>query len=224
MIKVVVAINRKPGMDVAAFQDHWLNRHPEPILKLPGLVRYVQSHARLSGYRGGRELIHDGIAELWFKDMAALKATNGTPNLAAVEADEARFIDATKRVFLLCDEHVIVDSPIPPNAVKNVEFVCRKPGMPVADYQRYWREVHGPLAAKIPSIRRYVQNHVRPGAYRDGQAPAYDGFAITWFENTDAMRRGATTEAYAATRADEPNFIDSSRLAFIITEEHVILP
>lgn len=223
MIKVIAAINRIPGMEVEAFQDYWLNKHPDAVLKLPGVRRYVQSHVRPSGYRGGRKLVHDGIAELWFDDMAALKATNDTPEIAAVMADEAKFIDPATRVLLVCDEHVIVDNPPPANAIKNVEFIHRKPGMSVADYQRYWRDVHGPLAAKIPSIRRYVQSHCRAGGYRDGNEPVYDGIAVTWFESTDAMRDGAKSEAYAATRADEPNFIDTDRLNIILTTEHVIL-
>jgi uncharacterized protein (TIGR02118 family) len=223
MIKVVACIDRKPGMAVAAFQDYWLNRHPAVVLKLPGLRRYLQSHVRPSGYRGGRVLAHDGIAELWFDDPAALKAANDGPEIAAVLADEASFLDTSRRIVLVCDEHVIVDRPAPAGAVKNVEFVHRRPGMAVADFQRYWREVHGPLAARIPSIRRYVQSHVRESAYRDGRQPAYDGLAVTWFDSTDAMREGAKTEAYAATRADEPGFIDTARLAVIITTEHVIL-
>ena len=223
MLKVIACITRKPGMEVEAFQAYWLNEHPKAVTALPGLRRYVQSHVRPSGYRGGRELAHDGIAELWFDDLETLRRLNASPEYAAVLADEARFIDSARRVFLLCDEHTIVDGPVPAGAVKNVEFVTRKPGMPVADFQRYWREVHGPLAAHIPSIRRYVQNHVRPGGYRDGRQPAYDGLAVTWFESTDAMREGARSEAYVRTRADEPNFIDAGRLPIIITAEHVIV-
>jgi uncharacterized protein (TIGR02118 family) len=223
MIKVIACINRKPGMEVDAFQAHWLNRHPEVVLQLPGLRRYVQSHVRPSGYRGGRALVHDGIAELWFDDLATLKAANDGPAIAAVMADEARFIDPARRVMLLCDEHVIVDRPPPAGAIKNVEFVHRRPGMAVDAFQRYWRDVHGPLAARIPSVRRYVQSHVRPGGYRDGRQPAYDGVAVTWFDSTDAMRQGATTAAYAATRADEPSFIDTADLPIILTTEHVIL-
>jgi uncharacterized protein (TIGR02118 family) len=223
MIKIVACINRLPGMSVEAFQDHWLNRHPDVVLKLPGLRRYVQSHVRASGYRGGRQLVHDGIAELWFDDLETAKAANGTPVIDAIQADEARFIDPGPRVTLVCEEHVIVDRPPPPNAIKNVEFVTRKPGMPVADFQHYWRNVHGPLAAKIPSIRRYVQSHCRLGGYASGRQPAYDGIAVTWFESTDAMRQGAGSEAYAATRADEANFIDTGKLPIILTTEHVIL-
>ena len=39
---------------------------------------------------------------------------------------------------------------------------------------------------------------------------------------TDAMRASAASEAYATTRADEAAFIDESRLAFVVTKEHVI--
>ena len=223
MIKIVACINRRPGMSVEDFQDYWLHKHPAVVTKLPGLRRYVQSHVRPSGYRGGRSLVHDGIAELWFDDLDTVKAANGTPVVDAILADEATFIDPGPRVTLVCDEHVVVDGAPPPGAIKNVEFVSRRPGMSVEDFQRYWRDTHGPLAAGIPSIRRYVQSPCRLGGYRGGQQPAYDGIAVTWFESTDAMRQGAETAAYAATRADEPNFIDTDNLPIILTTEHVIM-
>jgi hypothetical protein len=37
------------------------------------------------------------------------------------------------------------------------------------------------------------------------------------------MRESATTPEYAAVRADEPNFIDTAQLSFIITQERVII-
>ena len=36
------------------------------------------------------------------------------------------------------------------------------------------------------------------------------------------MRASAASEAYATTRADETNFLDEARLAFVVTKEHVI--
>ena len=119
---------------------------------------------------------------------------------------------------------MIKDGPAAPGAAKNVEFVNRKPSMAVEDFQRYWREIHGPLAATIPVIRRYVQSHVRPFAYERGRAPVYDGLAITWFDDTAAMRASAATAEYARTRADEPNFIAAGAAPFIITTEHAIVP
>jgi uncharacterized protein (TIGR02118 family) len=223
VIKVVTCIKRKPGMSVEDFQAYWRERHPEVVVRLPGIRRYIQSHTRRAGYRKG-EPIFDGIAEVWFDDGRAMHALRGTPEMAEVETDEARFIDRTSTRVIATDEHVIKDEPVPPGAAKNVEFVTRKSGLAAPDFQRYWKEIHGPLAAKIPMIRRYVQSHTRASAYERGRTPAYDGVAVTWFADTDAMRASAATVQYAVVRADEPNFIASGELPIIITTEHVILP
>ena len=82
--------------------------------------------------------------------------------------------------------------------------------------------MHGPLAVAIGPIARYVQCHAGGAAYRGGAQPAWDGLALTWFESVDAMRESARTPAYAATRADEPNFVRGD-LPFVITREHVVL-
>src|SRR5262245_46695272 len=205
MGKALSLFRRKPGMSVEEFQGYWRAHHPDVVLELPGIRRYVQSHTLRSGYRKGIP-IYDGIAELWFDDTSAMRALAGTPVYAAVRADEARFIDHGTMGLIITEEHVIVDGPAPAGGVKNVEFVTRKPGMAVEPFQRYWREVHGPLGARIPVIRRYVQSHTRRSAYEGGRAPAYDGAAITWFDDTGAMRVSATTDEYARVRADEPNF------------------
>lgn len=222
MIKAITCINRKPGMEVEAFQEYWRTRHAEVVAELPSVRRYVQSHALLQGYRKGG-LIHDGIAEVWFDDVQAMRDLADSKAYAAVAADEANFIDPESRVFLLTEEHVIKDGPIPEDGVKNIEFIHRKPGMEVEAFQRYWREVHGPIAAEIPVLRRYVQSHVRLGGYRDGRRPVYDGLPITWFDSTADMRVSATTEAFKTTMADEPNFLAEEEIPIIITKEHVII-
>jgi uncharacterized protein (TIGR02118 family) len=121
------------------------------------------------------------------------------------------------------DLHVIKDGAIPGNAVKNIEFVNRRPGMALGEFRTYWRNVHGPLAAKIPSICRYEQNHLALGEYQKGAAPPYDGLAVTWFASTAEMRSGAATAEYAATRADEAHFLPEGHLPIIITRAHVVL-
>ena len=223
MVKAVSFFKRKPGMSVEDFQSYWRTRHPEVVTRLPGLMRYVQSHTLLSGYRKG-EPVSDGIAEVWFPDTAAMRALAGSPAYAAVRADEAQFIDHDTMKLVITEEHVIRDGPVPADGVKNVEFVHKKPGMDVDAFQTYWRQTHGPIAARIATIRRYVQSHARRSAYEGGRAPACDGFAITWWDDVDGMRASAASPEYARTRADEPNFLDVARLSFIITREHVIVP
>jgi uncharacterized protein (TIGR02118 family) len=223
MVKAVSFFKRKPGMPVEEFQAYWRGRHPGPVVRLPGVRRYVQSHTLLAGYGKG-EPIYDGIAEVWFEDTKAMHALRGTEALAAVEADEAVFIDRSTMRMILTEEHVIKDGPAPTGGVKNVEFVTRQSGLDVDAFQRYWREVHGPIAAQIPMIRRYVQSHARRSSYDRGRSPAYDGVAITWFDDTRAMRASAATAQYARVRADEPNFLAPGDPPFIITREHVIVP
>jgi len=223
MVKMVAFFKRKPGMSVEAFHDYWRTTHAEVVRKMPGIRRYVQSHTLLSGYRKG-EPAYDGVAEVWFDDTQAMRALTGTKEYAAVRADEPNFIDLSTMGSIITEEHVIKDGLIPPHGVKNIEFVTHKPGLSIDAFQKHWREVHGPLGAAIPVVLRYVQSHTRRSIYDCGKTPLYDGVALTWFADTQAMRESATTPEYARTRADEVNFIAPGQLPFIITREHVIVP
>ncbi|MBI3031302.1 MAG: EthD domain-containing protein [Candidatus Rokubacteria bacterium] len=222
MVKAISFFKRKSGMSVEGFQEYWRTAHADLVVKMPGIRRYVQSHTRLSGYRKA-EPIYDGIAEVWFDDTQAMRAMAGTPEYAAVQADELRFIDRASLGLIITEDHVIKDGPAPPNGVKNIEFITHKPGMTIEAFQKYWREAHGPLAALILVVRRYVQSHTRRAIYESGRTPPYDGVALTWFDDTEAMRRSAATPEYARVRADEANFITPGS-PFIIAREHIIFP
>lgn len=222
MVKLIAFFKRKAGMSVEDFQAYWRTSHADIVVKLPGIRHYVQSHTILSGYRKG-EPVYDGMAELWFDDTDVMRRQAGTPEFAAVRADEPNFMDVASQGTIITEEHVIKDGPVPDDGVKNVEFVSHKPGMPIEDFQAHWREVHGPLGAAIPVVRRYVQSHTRLSIYKSGKTPLYDGVALTWFDSTQAMRVSATTPEYERTRADEPNFIAPGTLPLIITKEHVIV-
>ncbi len=221
MIKVVSVLERKPSMSVEDFQHYWLNEHAAIVSRLPGLRRYVQSHTLLSGYRRGQPAA-DGLAELWFDDSHALRALKDSAALKTVLADEPNFVDMTRFIQVHTEEHVIKNGAIPTAGVKNIEFVTKKIGMSVADFQHYWITTHGPLGASIKTVMRYVQSHTRQTAYDRGSPPALDGFALTWFESTDAMRESARSREYESTRDDEENFL-AIPLEFIITREHVIV-
>jgi len=222
MVKAVAFFKRQAGMAVDEFQAYWLARHPDVVTKLPGVRRYVQSHTRIAAYRTG-EPIYDGIAELWFDDSGAMRALRDTAEMAAVQADEARFIDRATMGLIITDEHVVKDGPVAPGAAKSVAFVKRKPGMSVEAFQRYWLEVHGPLGAAIPGMRRCVQSHTRLAAYERGREPAWDGVGLTWFDDTDALRAATTTPQWDRAKAEYPSFLAPGPVTFIATTEHVIV-
>ena len=72
--------------------------------------------------------------------------------------------------------------------VKLVASFKRKAGFSVEDFQSHWGTIHGSLAAKLPGLRRYVQNHVIAGAYKNGREPVYDGVAEVWFDNLEDLK------------------------------------
>ncbi len=222
MIKICEVCHRRPGMSVEDFQAYWRGTHGPIVARIPGIRRYVQNHPRLSGYKNG-ELICDGVAEIWVDDKEALRTMSRTPEFAAAKQDEPNFIDGDSLVELLTEESIIKDGPVAGDGIKSISLLTFKAGMDPADAQRHWREKHGPIAAGIETLRRYVQSHVRLGAYGRPERPAYDGLPMAWFDNIDDMRQSAASEAYARTKADEINFLEPGRIGTILTTEHVVV-
>jgi uncharacterized protein (TIGR02118 family) len=106
--------------------------------------------------------------------------------------------------------------------LKLVFCLHRRSDVDEGEFHRYWREVHGPLAASfapVLGIRKYVQLHTT--------AESFDGVAELWFDSMDALVAATLTPEGAAAaralRADEATFIDHSRSPIFLTEEHPIL-
>lgn len=68
---------------------------------------------------------------------------------------------------------------------------------------RYWREVHGPIASKIPGLRKYVQDHATAAPEGDLE---FDGIAELWFDSQQALQSAMASPEWRATIADVPNF------------------
>jgi uncharacterized protein (TIGR02118 family) len=66
----------------------------------------VQSH-RIDVPGDSRAPDYDGMAELWFDDMAALLAAQKTPEWRASSEDETNFIDQRKVAYFVSEEHAI---------------------------------------------------------------------------------------------------------------------
>ena len=106
--------------------------------------------------------------------------------------------------------------------VKLVYCIRRKPGLSPEEFIRYWVEVHGPIGARIPGVRRLVQSHALAVA-GDTRPPDFDGMAELWFDDLEAMLRARESAEWAASTADESNFVDPARTAYFVTEERQVL-
>jgi len=209
-------------MSVEDFQAHWRTTHADIIVALPGIRRYVQNHVLPSAYRKG-EPAFDGVAESWFDDSGALKALAATPQYAAVRADEPQFIDGATMGSIITEEHVLKDGPAPAGGIKTVDFVTHKPGMPLDAFFEYWRKDHGALGAAAPAARRYVQSHTRRSIYAAGRTPAFDGAAMMWFDDMNALRAAAATPEFERLRADVATFVARDKSPSLLTTEQVVL-
>lgn len=221
MIKAFNFFKRKPGLSVEDFRKYWLNEHAEIIRAIPEVRKYVASITLPSAYKN-REPLYDGISEAWFDDEATLRGTADSAPRRAATADDAKFVDMSTTGSIIVDEITQKEGALADGAVKVFSMLTRKPGTDVASFQSYWRTHHGPLAAKIPQARRYIQCHVKVSAYADGRAPRYDGVAEMWFDNFDAVRDSGNTDEYLAVRLDEPKFL-ALPFPFIIASEHRIV-
>lgn len=103
-------------------------------------------------------------------------------------------------------------------------FAPRAHGLDYAGFQRHWRGEHGGLAAQIPGLRGYVQNHA---VLRDGRPllpyVGFDACSEISFDSLEAMDAGFASEHYRSqVVADEQVLIDKPRFGLLLAERRVL--
>jgi uncharacterized protein (TIGR02118 family) len=89
MVKIVAFVRKRDDMTQDAFRAYWQDHHSKVVARLPGLRRYVQNPALDLG--GRREWPYDGVAELWFDDVDAVRAAFKSEESTRVREDEPNF-------------------------------------------------------------------------------------------------------------------------------------
>ncbi len=106
-----------------------------------------------------------------------------------------------------------------------IDFVAcvtlkRKKGVPLDLFHTYWRDVHGPIAARIPGMHDYYQHHL---AYDEGgawqfvpginydfpEADRFDGLGEGTFATEDDVQK-YFTGAGGVLMKDEPNLFEET--------------
>lgn len=102
----------------------------------------------------------------------------------------------------------------------------KRPDLGVDAFRSHWRDSHGPIAAGLPGLRRYHQNHVvdreqRAISYARGRDD-FDGFSELWFDDLPSMSAAFAGEQVRQLAEDEDAFIGGIKL--ITALQHVVVP
>jgi hypothetical protein len=106
--------------------------------------------------------------------------------------------------------------------VTTIALLSKKDGMSARLFSRYWRDVHGVLAARIPGIDAYTQFHLGAGvrnlllpAHVSRSGPVdrrFHGIAEVSFANEGARAGLVSSNVAALIQADEQNVFKTSLL------------
>jgi uncharacterized protein (TIGR02118 family) len=123
--------------------------------------------------------------------------------------------------------------------IKMILLVKRNPKLTREEFQKYWRENHGPLVASFTEcsryMRKYVQNHITTdptlaaiaagvmGHSKPDPAADFDGIVEAWYDSIeDLQRSGANEKFMEVIREDEKRFGDHSKSVCLIVSENVV--
>jgi uncharacterized protein (TIGR02118 family) len=80
-----------------------------------------------------------------------------------------------------------------------VIFVAKKrPDLTEDEFMTYWQQIHAPLVAKIPGVRRHVIHSVIRAELGAEVEPICDGIAEIWFDHL------STAQDAAESKRDKP--------------------
>lgn len=103
--------------------------------------------------------------------------------------------------------------------IKRITVVHTRPEIDRGEAGRYWREVHGPLVARVPRLRRYVQNHCIVGVLGTADPP-FLGVGEVWFDSEADAEAATASPEWRAVLDDAATFMDMARVTAGWAEEH----
>ena len=108
MLKVDILVPRRPDLTVEAFRTYWKEKHgplfsSQPEVKLH-VRKYAQDHTGPKAPDGFPPAPYDGIAEIWFDDMAGFLGVFASSTYEEIiKPDEMKFVDRSKVRFMFTE-------------------------------------------------------------------------------------------------------------------------
>jgi uncharacterized protein (TIGR02118 family) len=212
MIKVIAPAQRHltNRSSLAEFHRYWAESHGPLFANTRRLRAYVQHLTLPEAYGIDPMPTFDGVSMFWYDQLEDTR-----PETAADAAlheivlkDDRQLFDRSdtwprhrKSASVAAMEHIVLDGDPAPGMVKAIFIVAKLPGLTLTEFFDYWQHRHGPLVARIPGLRRYVQNHGLLEAYRRG-TQTHDGWSELWFDDLASLHRAARSPQWAAATED----------------------
>jgi uncharacterized protein (TIGR02118 family) len=189
MIVANSLVRRRDDIDLATFQEHWLDPHGPLTARLPRCLRYVQNHVLdVAGTNAlARALRIDGIPQLAFASPEDRVAAHGSPELKACDKDSELFIGAVSRVITAVDGAAEFESP--QGFIKQILlFVLPRTAVE--------KRIAPSIVGELAGVRRLVQHQVieqgpAPGSKVPNLGVSVEGLSEIWLENMDSVRHNA---------------------------------
>ncbi len=102
---------------------------------------------------------------------------------------------------------------------KMIVVIYRRDDFTRQQCQTYLRDVHGPMAERLPGLLAYRQNHAVDDATR--RDPGWDAIVELWWESRDTMEEAWRTPEGQAATEDLAAFVDLTRTSWSIVDEQV---
>ncbi len=195
MLKWIVPVTKKEGVDRESFYEFWRSIHAPHVANLARPVRYCVTFFESVGSLGGPpatdDMPYDGMAELWFRDFEHFGEAFGEHRGALRSIDGfGELIEPTSDA-LFTTENLIVDATTPDHALKWVAFVKRGEGVTREQLFTAWTDGHSPrvantIARTSGACLRYTTSHANQGT----EGGPWDGIASLWYSDAKASAKG----------------------------------
>jgi uncharacterized protein (TIGR02118 family) len=215
-------------------QRYWAETHGKLVANNPNLKRYHHYFSLPEAYENDPRPTFIGISMFWREDPfavgAAAAATPGSfghfyQNQPGGSDDrqlfgrEPRWPTDDQHGDILGEEHFILDGPKTPTMVNAIFMVNKLPGLDHRDFYDHWLNVHAPIAAKLPGLLRYIQNHGLLDNYKAGTA-THDGWSELWFDDYASFQKAVASPEWQAMESDGATLFHRNK-GVVIGREYV---
>ena len=227
MIKGYSLLAKRPDVSSEFFHEHWRTVHAEHAQKLTTLRRYIQAHRIDAEVAGLAQSPYEGIAEVWWDDLAAADRVAADPDyLNNAKLDEPTFIDMPRLANVLTEQRALRPGPdgIPDRSeVVLLLLLKRRPDLALDEFRGRWPAEAEDSLTGVSRARRLVTACTIRETYAGSDVePVYDGVAeLSWADR--ALYADDWREHGDAVTAAVMAFCDPARTHGHLAEENRVI-